>query len=113
MDIITTDGAIPVATITGEIDGKSAPQAQALLLGVIAKNPLLVLDLTGVGYMSSAGLRIMLLLYRQATARNGRIVLVGLSDEIKDTMSMTGFLDFFALAGTIDEAVQTLSVKAT
>jgi anti-sigma B factor antagonist len=40
-------------------------------------------------------------------------VIVGLSDEIKETMSMTGFLAFFTLAGSIDEAVQTLSGKTS
>lgn len=110
MEITTREtDSIPVATVTGDIDGKTAPQAQTQLLALIAKNPVLVLDMTGVGYMSSAGLRVMLLLYRQATARNGRIVLVGLSEEIKDTMSMTGFLGFFTLAGSIDEGVQSLA----
>ena len=107
MEIITSEsGSIPVATISGDIDGKTAPAAQAQLLGLVGKNPQLVLDMSGVGFMSSAGLRIMLLLYRQAAAKNGKVVLVGLSEEIKDTMSMTGFLNFFTLAATVDEGVQ-------
>ena len=32
--------------------------------------------------------------------------MVGLSDEIKDTMSMTGFLDFFTLASSVEEGVR-------
>jgi anti-sigma B factor antagonist len=107
MEITTSESAsIPVAAITGDIDGKTAPVAQSQLLGLVGKNPRLVLDMSKVGFLSSAGLRIMLLLYRQATAKSGKVVLVGLSDEIKDTMSMTGFLNFFTLAGTVDEGVQ-------
>jgi len=107
MEITTSEsGSIPVAAITGDIDGKTAPAAQAQLLALVGKNPMLVLDMSGVGFMSSAGLRIMLLLYRQAAAKNGKVVLVGLSEEIKDTMSMTGFLNFFTLAGTVDEGVR-------
>jgi anti-sigma B factor antagonist len=110
MDITTLEStSIPVATITGDIDGKTAPQAQSYLLGLVGKNPRLVIDMTRVGFLSSAGLRIMLLLYRQAAAKNGKIVLVGLSEEIKDTMSMTGFLNFFALAGSVEEGTRLLA----
>ena len=107
MEITTSEsGTIPVAAISGDIDGKTAPIAQTTLLGLVGKDPRLVLDMSKVGFLSSAGLRIMLLLYRQAAAKSGKVVLVGLSDEIKDTMSMTGFLNFFTLAGTVDEGVQ-------
>jgi anti-sigma B factor antagonist len=98
------DGAVVVATVAGDIDGKSAARAQAELLGLLDVRPVLVLDVAQVGYMSSAGLRLLLLLYRQATARHGRVVLIGLSDEIKETMSMTGFLTFFTLAADLGEA---------
>jgi len=50
----------------------------------------------------------LLLLYRQATAKDGKVVLVGLSDEIKDTMSMTGFLKFFVVTDSLDEGVRAL-----
>ncbi len=110
MQITSTEsGSIPVATVTGDIDGKTAPEAQKQLLALLTTNPRLVLDMTNVGFLSSAGLRVLLLLYRQATSKNGRVVLVGLSEELKDTMSMTGFLKFFALAGTVDEAVALLA----
>ena len=50
--------------------------------------------MSGVEYMSSAGLRMLLSMYRQISRQNGGIVLVGLAEEIKDTMSVTGFLNF-------------------
>jgi anti-sigma B factor antagonist len=110
MNISTAEAeSVPIATLSGDIDGKTAPDAQGRLLEMLTKNPRLVLDMTKVGFLSSAGLRVMLLLYRQAAARNGRIVLVGLSEEIKDTMSMTGFLRFFTVAGSVDEGARLLA----
>jgi anti-sigma B factor antagonist len=109
MDITSQEqGGVTVATVSGDIDGKSAARAQSELLALLGAHPVLVLDVTQVGYMSSAGLRVMLLLYRQAAARNGRVVLVGLSDEIKDTMSMTGFLSFFTVARDVAEALNVI-----
>jgi len=106
---IHQDGAVAVAVISGEIDSKTAGAAQAELLPLIEKSSKAVLDLKQVTFMSSAGLRMLLLLYRQATAREGKVALVGLSDEIKDTMSMTGFLNFFRVAETLEAAKLALA----
>ena len=65
--------------------------------------------MTGVAYMSSAGLRMLLSLYRNISGNQGRIVLVGLSVELQDTMSMTGFLGYFTLADSVEAGLQALS----
>jgi anti-sigma B factor antagonist len=106
---IHQDGDVAVAVVSGEIDSKTAGAAQAELLPLIEKSAKAVLDLKQVTYMSSAGLRMLLLLYRQATAREGKVALVGLSEEIKDTMSMTGFLNFFRVAETLEAAKLALA----
>lgn len=105
---IREEGGVPVAAIAGEIDGKTAPQAQAQLMPVIERAGRVLMDMTGVSYMSSAGLRILLLLYRQATARDGKVVLVGLTDQIRDTMAMTGFLKYFMVCGSVEEGLEAL-----
>ncbi|BDV42176.1 hypothetical protein GURASL_10990 [Geotalea uraniireducens] len=97
-----------VAVICGEIDGKTAPQAQAQLLPVFERTGKLLLEMSGVSYLSSAGLRTLLLLYRQATARSGKVALVGLSEEIRDTMAMTGFLNFFITADSLEAGLKAL-----
>jgi anti-sigma B factor antagonist len=111
MEIITleTDG-VAVVSITGEIDSRTAPEAQNRMLPFMNTHNHMVLELSGLTFMSSAGLRMMLLLYRQATARAGKVALVGLSQQIKDTMEATGFLGFFLLCSTVEEA--SVAVKA-
>ncbi len=110
MDIeVRTEGNIAVAVISGEIDSKTAPQAEEKLLPVTGEHNKLILDMTKVTFLSSAGLRTLLLLYRQTTAKNGKIVLVGLSDEIKDTMSMTGFMKFFASEKSLEDGLKALA----
>jgi anti-sigma B factor antagonist len=66
------------------------------------------LDMSQVSYMSSAGLRMMLLLYLQAAGRDSKIALVGLSEEIEDTMSATGFLDYFTTRDTVEAGLEAL-----
>ena len=102
---VTPKGQAAIIVIVGEIDGKTAPQAQAELQPVIQQYQTVVLQMSSVTYLSSAGLRMLLLVYRQAAAKEGKVVLVGLSEEIMDTMSMTGFLNFFQLADSIEAAL--------
>lgn len=107
VEVSTRDG-VTVVTVAGEIDGGSAPGLQAQILPLLQRDSSLILDLRGVTYMSSAGLRVLLLLYRQAVSRNGRVALAGVAETIKDTMAVTGFLKFFAVADTVDQALTTL-----
>jgi anti-sigma B factor antagonist len=96
---------VVVATITGKIDGQTAPGLQAELMQRLDSATSAVFDVAAVPYMSSAGFRMLLLVYRTLAACGGQLAIVGLSDEIRDTMEMTGFLDFFLLAESIDEAI--------
>ena len=69
----------------------------------------ILLDMSQVDYLSSAGLRMLLSLYRQVSSNNGSIALVGLSEEIKDSMSVTGFLRFFTLYDTVDAGLAAMT----
>jgi anti-sigma B factor antagonist len=110
MEITThTVDEVTVVALSGDIDGKTAPIAQNEILPLCQKESArLALDMSGVNYMSSAGLRLMLSLYRQASAANGKLVLVGLSDEVRSTMAATGFLDYFTTSATLEDGLATL-----
>jgi anti-sigma B factor antagonist len=51
----------------------------------------------------------LLLLYRQVASKKGKVVLAGVSEEIRDTMSMTGFINFFTLADSREAGLSALS----
>ena len=105
---ISNLGDVIVADITGELDGSTAPIAQQEVLGATKDGSKIILNLTNVPYMSSAGLRMLLATYRQVTNTGGKMVCVGVVDEIKDTMTVTGFIKFFTLTDTVDEALVAL-----
>jgi len=98
-------GDISIVEISGSIDSKTAPDLQQNILDIVADTSKIILDLTKVSFVSSAGLRVLLMVYRQLKAKDGKVVLVGVSDEIKDVMFMTGFITFFAIEETVDEAI--------
>jgi anti-sigma B factor antagonist len=109
MEIVQSSaGDVAILTVAGDVDGSTAPALQEQVLAVQKAGSKLLLDLSGVGFMSSAGLRVMLLLYRQISANKGKVILVGLSEDILSTMKATGFHKSFTFAATIDEGLAGL-----
>jgi anti-sigma B factor antagonist len=102
---------VTVVELDGDVDGKTAPEIQAEVLPLVAPKSKLLLDLTKVPYMSSAGLRTLLLLHRKFTEQDGQMVLVGVAPEIQDTMSITGFINFFSISDTIELGLEALKVQ--
>jgi anti-sigma B factor antagonist len=110
---IDTIDQVTVVELIGDIDGGTAPKVQEHVLPLAAAGGRILMDLTRVPYMSSAGLRMLLSVYRQISGHNGQVILVGLSEDIRDTMSITGFLDFFTTRDTLDTGLEALKVKAS
>ena len=101
---VSEENNISTVSLEGSIDGKTAPLVKEELRPTLDKAANVILDMSKVDYMSSAGLRLLLLIYREFTAKSGKLVLVGVSPDIQSVMSHTGFLNFFKLAGTQSEA---------
>jgi anti-sigma B factor antagonist len=106
---IMSELGITQVELEGSIDGKTAPQIREELSPSIQQAQKLMIDMSRVDYLSSAGLRLLLLVYRDITARKGKLVLVRVSPEIRTVMSHTGFLNFFALADSQQEALQAFA----
>ena len=104
----TVDG-ITVVTLFGELDSRTAPIVQDKLMDLPSPEARVLLEMSGVNYISSAGLRALLMLYRRMANSDGRVALVGLTESIRDVMTVTGFLDFFAAYDTLPEGIAALS----
>lgn len=109
MDVrIKTIEQVTVVEIAGDIDGRTAPEVREQVSAQVQPGVKMILDMSQVDYMSSAGLRMLLATYRQIKSNDGHIVLAGLSEEITDTMSMTGFLRFFTTFETVEAGLEAL-----
>ena len=82
--------------IVGRIDGKSAPVLDERLKELDLNLGLpIVLDLDGVDYVSSAGLRTILLLAKRLEPEGGSVVLARLQPEVDEVFEIAGFKSFF------------------
>lgn len=86
-----------------ELDSFNYQQVQNDILAILDKGSNAVLDMTACKYVSSTGLRVLLYTKKVAASKGLRICLVGVSEEVKDIMSVTGFDGFFDTFNTIEE----------
>lgn len=93
------EGDATVIVMDGSLDSGTAPGVRADLDRLMPEHGTVVLDMGKMTYMSSAGLRILLLAYRKAQRTGARIRLARLPEEVREVMSATGFLEFFSVIG--------------
>ena len=84
--------------IEGDIDTSTATALVENLQKAIDGVTDLVLDLGKVNYVSSAGLRALLLLQKGMNARKGKMTVRHVNDEIMETFRLTGMTDVLAIA---------------
>jgi anti-sigma B factor antagonist len=99
---------ITVVELDGRIDGRTAPQVEAEIAPLIEPECRIVLDMTRVDYLSSAGLRTLIMAQREVSGGGGQLALAGLVARVRDTMSITGFLPFFTTHASVEMALATL-----
>lgn len=92
----TQEGNKLTIALAGRLDARTSPEFEQALSGVIDSITELVLDLEGLEYISSAGLRV-LLWAQNVMNKQGSMVLLHVNDEIRDVFEVTGLLDILTL----------------
>jgi anti-anti-sigma factor len=75
----------------GNVDAVSAPELQKALLVAFQKKNNIVLDLGQVNYMSSAGLRALLIGHKTATSKGGSLRIINVQPSVRNIIEVTGF----------------------
>ena len=91
MEIITkTEGNKATMEISGWLDTQTAPQLQEALSELEDSITSLVFDFAKLEYISSAGLRQVIVAYKKMAQKDG-FKIINVSDEVYDVFSLTGF----------------------
>ena len=92
MTITETKGEDSIQlNIEGNVDTNTAPKLQSKILQSFQKSKNVVLEMAGCPYMSSAGLRALLLGQKTASTKGGSLKLCNVRKEVKDIFAMTKF----------------------
>lgn len=93
----TQESGIITLALAGRLDASTAPQLQDCLVPAFDEADEVILEFSKLTYVSSAGLRVLLVGLKTATAKNAEFVLTGVSEEIMEILDMTGFSDMLTI----------------
>lgn|SRR5574341_1505655 len=87
---------LDLITIKGSINSDTAPRFdEALNQSLDRGTANLVIDLSGVDYMSSAGMRALIAAGKRASSEGGRLSLAAPSERVRQVMELAGLLNAF------------------
>ncbi len=107
MNITTTEvEGITIAAFEGNLDTNTAPDAEERLGELLEKGVTKILvDFTTLDYISSAGLRVLLVTTKRLGGAGGSMRLCGLNETVDEVFEISGFSTIFSVFGTRDEAL--------
>lgn len=109
----TRQGSVFVYQLQGRLDATSAPEVgRRMEAPAKSAAPRVVLDLAGVDYLSSAGLRALLSAAKRMQQAQGRLALAAPATQVKETLAMSGFGDIIPIHDTVAAACRALSPEA-
>jgi anti-anti-sigma factor len=101
----TQAGALVIAPV-GRVDSVSSGELEKVVLSRIdAGARRLVLDLAGVEYISSAGLRVLLIAAKRLKEPPAALVLCGIGPGVRTVLELAGFLPLFAVEPGREQAL--------
>ncbi len=97
---------ITVMTLKGSIDALTAPKIAEAIQAQLGKgNIKIVADMSGVGYTSSAGLRVILSTIKETRSEGGDFRLCGVKTDVMKVLNLSGFTNILKLFDTLDAAL--------
>ncbi len=101
-------GRATVARLSGRFDGAGAARFDREALGTLSARSAVVLDLSAVGYVSSAAVRSFLRLAQALASAGGTFVVSGLTPFVSQVLELSGLLGRFRTVATVTEALALL-----
>ena len=77
--------------LNGRLDAVTAPEAEEIFLQMADRFEKLTLNMEGLQYISSAGLRVLKKTYMAAVRKNGALELSHVNKLVMEVLEMTGF----------------------
>ena len=89
----TEENGKTTIALEGRLDTGTAPKLQEELMPVFGMTNEIALDFSRLVYVSSAGLRVLLMAQKESKKKGVPMTLAGVSGEIMEVFEMTGFAD--------------------
>lgn len=106
------DRDVIAVTVSGYLDSTTTHVFQRMTARLIdAGHVSLIVDLRGTGFMASVGIGAMVGLLKTIRAKGGSLILMGIQARVLEVFQLLGFATFFDLAGSVEEAMETINAR--
>ena len=101
---------VTVVVPVGRLDSTTADDLERVIRGLLDRGaPRVVVDLAGVEYISSAGLRVFLILAKRMKDQRGALALAAMGDSVHQVFKLSGVLPLFTVAPNRSDAVSRIA----
>ena len=87
---VVRDFELVTLEITGRLDTTTAPNLESVVNELSEDTKELVFDMSGVEYISSAGIRVLLRAYKKMNTNQGKTRIENVNDIVREVFEMTG-----------------------
>lgn len=106
---VREDGVL-VMSVSGRLDAETAPGFEADVLSRVDQGETsIVFDLANLQYVSSAGLRVVLMTAKRLQQSGGKLVVCSLQDTVMEVFKISGMDSIIETAGDRAGAIEVLS----
>ncbi|TKK90369.1 STAS domain-containing protein [Herbidospora galbida] len=102
-------GTVAVVAVSGELDTMTADALRARIIGTGASE--LVLDLSQVTFIDSAGIRLLIATFVTRSVRPGRLAIAGMSEQVEHVLTVLGMSARLPVHGSIESAISAVGAE--
>lgn len=103
-----TRGSTSVALVQGRVDAKTAPQMVEQCLVVRPACGHLVLDLSGVTFLSSSGVGALMVIAEKVKADGGTLRIASPSPAVRTPLELLNLNRFLSIDGSVDDSISAI-----
>lgn len=100
-------GTVATLGLVGRLDGTTAKSVETSFINLVDRDfKLFVFDFTEIDYISSAGLRILLVAAKKLKTIDGRMVICCLTPNVQEVFDMSGFNTIFTIYDSFEDGLK-------
>ncbi|MBI3928359.1 MAG: STAS domain-containing protein [Armatimonadetes bacterium] len=104
-----TAADVSVLRLEGRLDANTSKELEERMLPLVgSQGAKLLVDCEDLAYISSAGLRVLLLAVKKAKRGGGQIALAGLNENVMEVFDISGFSALFTIRPNREEGLAAL-----
>lgn len=109
-----TQNEMTILSLCGRLDAITAPLVEARLLALIDGGAQrLIIDCAELAYISSAGLRVLLIAAKRLARSNRQLLVAALNRNVQEVFDLTGFTAILPVCRTREEAIASEANKSS